>query len=295
MQVFDEPTMRKLEQLTLVANRVRVGMLKGERKSRKKGSAVEFADYRNYVQGDDLRRLDWNIYARLERPFIKLLEEEEDLSVHLVVDASTSMDWPQLSNERNKFRYALRLAGALAYIGLTSGDHVTVALAGNETIKAWGPHRGRGSATKMLQFIEEASATGITDLNQSLRRWAIQAKRPGLLFLLSDLFSPNGYQKGLDDLLSRGFEVGIIHVLSQDEVDPEVSAEVRLIDVETKAQAEISLDAVTLALYRSRLEQWRQDIAMYCGRRQIRYIPVSTDLPWDRLVLRSLRRLGAVR
>jgi len=295
MQVFDEPTMRKLEQLTLVANRVRVGTLKGERKSRKKGSAVEFADYRNYVQGDDLRRLDWNIYARLERPFIKLLEEEEDLSVQIIVDASTSMDWPQQSNERNKFRYALRLAGALAHIGLTSGDHVTLALAGDESVNSWGPFRGRQSAMKMLQFIDGASATGITDLNRSLRRWAIRAKRPGLLFLLSDLFSPNGYQAGLDDLLSRGFEVGIIHILSHDEVDPEIGAEVRLIDVETKAHAEISLDAATLGLYRSRLEQWRHDIATYCSRRQIRYIPVTTDLPWDRLVLRSLRRLGAVR
>ncbi len=295
MQVFDEPTMRKLEQLTLVANHVRVGMLKGERKSRKKGSAVEFADYRNYVQGDDLRRLDWNIYARLERPFIKLLEEEEDLSVHLIVDASTSMDWPQQSNERNKFRYALRLAGALAYIGLTSGDHVTLALAGRDASNSWGPHRGRGAAIKMLQFVDRASAMGITDLNRSLHRWAIRAKRPGLLLLISDLFSPNGYQEGLDDLLSRGFEVGIIHVLSPDEVVPEVSADVRLIDVETKAYAEISLDAVTLGLYRTRLEQWRQDIAKYCSNRQIRFIPVTTDLPWDRLVFRSLRRLGAVK
>jgi len=295
MQVFDEPTMRKLEQLTLVANSVRVGMLKGERKSRKKGSAVEFADYRNYVQGDDLRRLDWNIYARLERPFIKLLEEEEDLSVHLIVDASSSMDWPQSSNEGNKFLYALRLAGALAYVGLTSGDHVTVALAGDQSVNNWGPFRGKQSAIKMMQFIDGATATGITDLNRSLRRSAIRAKRPGLVFLLSDLFSPNGYQEGLDDLLSRGFDVGIIHILSQDEVDPEMNADVRLIDVETKAHADISLDTATLGLYRSRLEQWRQAIATYCGKRQIRYIPVTTDLPWDKLILRSLRRLGAVR
>ena len=112
--IFDESTNRKLNQLTLVANKVRAGAIKGERRSSRRGSSVEFADYRNYIPGDDLRRLDWNIYARLEKPFIKLLEEEEDLAVHVLVDTSRSMGWGE--GEQNKHIYALRLAAALSAV-----------------------------------------------------------------------------------------------------------------------------------------------------------------------------------
>src|SRR5512134_2945356 len=94
LALFDEAALRKLEQLVLVAASVRVGLLKGERRSRKRGTSIEFADYRDYTRGDDLRRLDWNVYARLAKPFIKLLEEEEDLAVHVLLDSSGSMQWP---------------------------------------------------------------------------------------------------------------------------------------------------------------------------------------------------------
>lgn len=295
MQVFDEAFLRKLEQLTLIADRVRVGAMKGERRSRNKGSSIEFADYRNYTQGDDLRRLDWNVFARLERPFVKLFEEEEDLNVHLLIDASTSMDWPDGEVELNKFQYALRLAGALGYIGLASGDQITVALIGDGKHRVWGPYRGRGNVMRMLQFLERSSANGLTKLNSSLKRWSVRAHRPGLLFLLSDLFSPSGFEDGLNALQSRGYEVGVIHLLSPDEIAPAVGDDVKLIDVETNAEAEISLDAATLGLYRGRLERWRSEIASTCSGRGIHYIPVSTDLRWDKLVLQTLRRKGVVR
>jgi len=121
---FDESTLRKLDQLALVASRIRAGAMKGERRSTKRGTSIEFADYRDYTRGDDLRRVDWNVYARLERPFIKLLEEEEDLAVHLLLDASRSMDYG--ADEQHKFRYAQRLAAALGYIALAAGDRLMV-------------------------------------------------------------------------------------------------------------------------------------------------------------------------
>lgn len=295
MLVFDESFLRKLEQLTLIADQVRVGAMKGERRSRDKGSSLEFADYRNYVQGDDLRRLDWNIFARLERPFVKLFEEEEDLTVQLLIDASASMNWPDGEGDLNKFQYALRLAGALGYIGLASGDQITVALISGTENRVWGPHRGRGNAMRMLQFLEKGQPSGLTELNSTLKHWPVRAHRPGLLFLLSDLFSPSGYEEGLNALQSRGYEVGVIHLLSPDEIAPAVGDDVKLIDVETNAEAEISLDAATLGLYRDRLERWRSEIARTCAGRGIHYIPVSTDLRWDKLVLQTLRRKGVVR
>jgi uncharacterized protein (DUF58 family) len=294
MQLFDEATLRKLEQLTLVAERVRVGVMKGDRRSTKRGTSIEFADYRNYVKGDDLRRLDWNVFARLERPFIKLLEEEEDLTVHLLVDASASMNWPE-DETTNKLHYALRLAGALGHIGLTTGDMVTVTLLNSQNEQRWGPYRGQQNSLRLLQFLENGRAKGITDLNLSLRQYALRSGRPGLLFILSDLLSPSGYQDGLNALQARGYEVGLIHILSLDEVDPPVSGDLKLVDVETGADAEITLDATTLNLYRERLHEWQAEIANYCAKRHVHYIPLTTDLPWEKLVMQTLRIKGIVK
>ena len=294
MNLFDEATLRKLEQLTLVAERVRVGVMKGDRRSTKRGTSIEFADYRNYVKGDDLRRLDWNVFARLERPFIKLLEEEEDLAVHLLVDASASMDWPD-DEAMNKLHYGLRLAGALGHIGLTTGDLLTVTLLNSQNERRWGPYRGQQNSLRLLQFLEKGQATGITDLNLSLRNYALRGGRPGLLFILSDLLSPNGYQDGLNALQARGYEVGLIHILSPDEVEPAVSGDLKLVDVETGADAEITLDATTRNLYRQRLREWQADVATYCANRHIHYIPLTTDLPWEKLVMQTLRVKGVIK
>ncbi|MCB9420991.1 MAG: DUF58 domain-containing protein [Ardenticatenaceae bacterium] len=301
MQLFNESTLRKLEQLTLVAERVRVGVMKGNRRSRKRGTSIEFADYRNYTKGDDLRRLDWNVYARLERPFIKLLEEEEDLAVHLLIDASASMNWPDdptnkpTNQQTNKLIYALQLAGALGHISLTSGDLLTVSLLHSGGDRHWGPHRNQQNSLRLLQFLETGAAGGVTDLNLSLRNYALYGRRPGLLFLISDLLSPNGYQDGLNALQSRGYEVGLIHLLSPDEVDPPVSGDLKLVDVETGQDAEITLDPTTLSHYRERLREWQAQIANYCANRGVHYIPVTTDLSWEQLVMQTLRVKGVVK
>ncbi len=303
MNLFDEPTLRKLEQLTLVAEQVRVGVMKGDRRSRKRGTSIEFADYRNYVKGDDLRRLDWNVYARLERPFIKLLEEEEDLSVHLLIDASASMDWPptdqptnqQTNQQTNKLLYALRLAGALGHIALTSGDLLTVILLTGQGSRRWGPFRGQQNSLRLLQFLETGRGSGLTDLNLSLRDYALHGRRPGLLFLLSDLLSPNGYKDGVTAVLSRGYEVSLIHLLSPDEVAPPLSGDLKLVDVETGQDAEISLDGATLAAYRQRLQSWQAEIAAFCASRASHYIPLITDTPWEKVVMQTLRLKGVVR
>lgn len=291
--LFDEAALRKLEQLTLVADSVRVGVMKGERRSRKRGTSIEFADYRDYSRGDDLRRLDWNVYARLERPFIKLLEEEEDLAVHLLVDNSRSMDWPD-DPEQNKLRYALRLCGALGYIALHAGDQVSVTLLDRER-RRWGPYRGRPNSLRLLQFLDAVSAAGETNLNAVLQDYALRGGWPGLLFLLSDMLSPAGYREGLNALLARGYEVGILHVLSPDELQPPLAGDLKLVDVETGEDAEISLDGTTLAAYEQRLRDWQAELASFSAARAMHYVPVSTETPWERLVLRTLRAEGVLR
>lgn len=288
MKLFDEITLRKLEQLTFVVNQVRVGVMKGDRRSSKRGSSIEFADYRNYVSGDDLRRLDWNVFARLERPFIKLLEEEEDLAVHLLVDASQSMAWPT-GEETEKWQYARKLTGALGHIGLAGGDLVTVTLLRSQGVLRWGPYRGDQHSLRLFQFLEVGESAGITDLNLSLKNYALHNRRPGLLFLLSDLFSPNGYQEGVTALQARGYEVGILHLLSPDEVHPPTAGDVKLVDIETGGEAEMTLDAGIVNLYFQRLHQWQTEIANFCTKRNIHYIPLTTDMAWDKLILQTLR------
>ncbi|MCA9986937.1 MAG: DUF58 domain-containing protein [Anaerolineales bacterium] len=294
--LFDETTLRKLEQLTLVADHVRVGMMKGDRRSRKRGTSIEFADYRDYTRGDDLRRLDWNVYARLERPFIKLLEEEEDLAVHLLIDASRSMDWPEEGEpDHHKLNFALRVAGALGHISLTAGDNLTVTLVQSRGNERWGPSRGKQNSLRLLQFLDGREGAGITDLNVSLREYALRGGRPGLAFVLSDLLSPNGFQPGIDALLGRGYEVGLIHILSPDELRPGAAGDLKLVDIETGAESEITLDDPTLAQYLARLREWQTEIAAFCSARQVHYVPVSTELAWDRLILHTLRQKGVVR
>ncbi len=299
MPLFDEKTLRQLEQLTLIADRVRAGVMKGDRRSKKRGSSIEFADYRNYVQGDDLRRLDWNVYARLEKPFIKLLEEEEDLAVHLLVDASESMDWPHEGQDDalNKLNYALRLAGALGHIGLTAGDQVSITLLTSRGQQSWGPVRGQQNSLRLFEFIEahRHQAAGLTDLNLSLRDYALRARRPGLLFLLSDMLSPSGYLTGLNAVQSRGNEVSLIHLLSPDEAEPPALGDVKLVDSETGQSAEITLDAQTRVQYKQRLQAWQAEIATHCHGRGVHYIPLITNQSWEKIILTTMRQQGMLK
>jgi len=165
--LIDEPTLRKLNRLTLIASRVRAGAMKGERRSTRRGSGVEFADYRDYSHGDDLRRLDWNVYARLDRPFVKLREEEEDLAVHVLLDASQSMRWGE--DQHDKFDFARRLAAAIGAIALAAGDRLSVALlqASDRYETSEISVRGQQHLPRLLKFLEAQHPGGATDLNAS--------------------------------------------------------------------------------------------------------------------------------
>jgi uncharacterized protein (DUF58 family) len=293
--LFDESFMRRLERLSLIAQRVRAGRGQGERRSTRRGSSVEFADYRNYTPGDDLRRLDWRIYARLERPFLKLFEEEEEQTVHFVLDASASMDWPEEDHDSNKWNFGRRLAAALGYIALANGDRLTVSHLGQTGHDTWGPQRGRGHIHTLLRHLSALTAGGPTDLNVALRNLALARHRPGLLFLITDFFSPAGYERGLAALGNAGYELNVLHLLSPDEIDPPLSGDLRLRDVETGLDQDITINPTMRRLYRERFEVWRSTIERYCFSRDINYITLSTSLAFETVILGYLRQRGFVR
>lgn len=292
--LFDESTLRKLNQLTLVASRVRAGAIKGERRSSRRGSSVEFADYRDYTPGDDLRRLDWNIYARLERPFIKLLEEEEDLAVHILVDGSRSMDWGE--SEEHKFNYARRITAGLGAVTLASGDVLTVGLLQRGSVAAeFGPARGQASLQRLFGFLEELQPGGETQLNLAMRAYAIRPRRAGLVILISDLLTPEGCEASLRQLLGRGHEAVLVHVLSPDELDPPLAGDLQLVDSETNQAQDVSLDGAIRAQYRARAQAWIQATQLACRKQGVRYLDVTTSLPWDQVLLLEMRQAGIVK
>ena len=311
--LFDADTLRKLDRMALVATRVRVGVMKGERRSTRRGTSIEFADYREYSRGDDLRRIDWNVFARLDRPFIKLLEEEEDLAVHILIDASGSMNWPNdetvqdhdARDMQDKFTFARRIAAGLGHIALGTGDRLTVSvlsgnLDGGEKNRAnidltWGPHRGRAFSIDLLRFLEPLTASGVSDLNLTLRNYAARSTRAGLCIVISDLLTPGAALDGLGALVARGYELALIHVLSPDEVNPSLIGDLRLVDSETSQGRDVTVDAGLRTAYMRRLVAWRAEIGDFCSKRGIHYATVETGGNWESLILYELRRLGVVR
>ena len=292
--IFDEKILRKLNNLTLVARQVRAGLLKGERRSTKRGTSLEFADYRDYSPGDDLRQLDWNVYARLDRPYVKLMEEEEDLAVHILIDGSLSMDWGE--EENHKFTYALHLSAALGAIALNDGDQLTVALMQRERSgRLLGPIRGASHLFNLLAYLESQQTGGTTNISRSIRDYLTTPRRTGVVFLLSDLFSPTDFFEGIVELLSRGNEVILVHILAPDEIDPQFTGDLRLIDVETNAFQEVSLDRGVQKLYQDHFRSWMGEIHQRCIQREVRYLPAVTSQPWEQLILRELRKSGIIR
>ncbi len=284
--VFDEAFLRQLERLKLLLRQPVRGGLKGGRRSVKRGRSVEFADYRDYVPGDDLRQLDWNVYARLERLFVKLFVEEEDVTVSLFVDASASM----AAGSPDKLQFAKRAAAALGYIGLASEDRVQLTVLGGRAGRRRNGLRGSGRVFRLLADLSSiVVADGPTDLVAAARHAAAQARGRGLIVLISDLLDP-GADRVIRELAATGSELVILHVLSPEELDPRLEGDLRLIDVETGDGIDVTVDLATLDAYRARLAAWRESLAGLALRRQASYIPVGSDLPLADLIFAELRR-----
>ena len=283
--LFDEAFLRRLEQLELASRRLTAGRMKGERRSVRRGQSVEFADYRNYAAGDDLRQLDWNVYARLERLFIKLFVEEEDVTVHVLVDASRSMDF----GEPNKLTFARRAAAALAYLGLAHLDRVSVAFLGDGHASALRPLRGKSRVFEVFRFLSEPRQERLTGLAAAAREYAGRLRGRGPLIVVSDLMDP-GYLDALRDLAGTRCQLSVLHVLSPEELDPEVPPDARLVDNETDAGIDVTGDDDLVDRYRARLAEWQAEIGGFVTRRGGSYVVVPSDLDLADLLFDVLRR-----
>jgi len=290
--------LRRLEQFQLLTARRAKSSARGERRSRARGQSVEFADFRNYVPGDDLRYLDWNLYGRLEKLFLKLYEEERELPVRIFLDASESMNF----GEPRKFDFARRVAAAVGYVALCGFDRVSVqvfpepdpagATRAAEAAARGGLRavRGRRSAMTFFQNLAQLTAGGSASLNESLRRGALASQSTGMALVVSDFLDPAGYETGLGALVSRGFQVSVVQVLSPEELQPTTYGDLRLVDAETGGIQEVTFGRFRLGAYQTMVQSYLQRLREFCAARGIRFFAVSSALPLEQLLLKQLRQ-----
>ena len=289
--LLDPAFLKKLEALSLVSRRVFAGQTKGERRSTKRGSSIEFADFREYSLGDDLRYVDWKAYGRLEKLFLKLFVEEEDLSIHLLVDTSGSMEF---GSPVTKALYARRLAAALGYLALSEYDRVLLASFSGSLGERMPPLRGKPGIFPFFQFLERLPTGGETRFGDALAQYAARAKNVGIAVVISDFFDET-HVAGIKALLSRRFQVVLLHVLDEEELHPTLTGDLRLVDSETGAVREVSISPHLLAQYDARLQAFCAGLQALANRYNLDYVRASTGLPFEDVVLQSLRVKGLVR
>jgi uncharacterized protein (DUF58 family) len=288
---FDVQFLKKLEYLYVVAKKVFVGRIRAERRSRKTGSGVEFADHRNYAAGDDLRYLDWSVYGRLDKLLLRMFEEEEDLHIYLLIDASASM------RANGKLDYAERLCAALAYIGLAKLDRVSIVPFGgggspNTTEGRLPPVRGKAQIFKVFQFLSALEPMGATELSRALESFVHQTKRRGLAIVVSDFYDPAGYEEGLNLLRYHRFEPTVLQVWSQAEARPALRGDLELVDVESGETREVTVTERQLAAFARAHADYCARLESFCAGRGVSYYRADVAVPFEDLVLRMFREGG---
>lgn len=312
-ELLDAKLVARLSQLDIASRKVFTGKMKGERRSKKRGESVEFADHRAYVVGDDLRFIDWNIFGRLDRLFLKLFLEEEDLGLHVVIDCSESM----ACGEPGKFLFAQRAAAALGYVGLVNLNRVAVTAIGDRAGGEGGDGenggggkgddesggvigtvrnlRGRRRVHDLGRFVCGLEAWGGSRFDEAAKRIALTRQGKGVMVVLSDFMFKEGYERGLRYLVGRGYDVVCVQVLSPQEVEPEIAGDLRLKDVEDGDRAEVTVSAPLLKRYRANLSAYIDRLRVFCARREIALITVKSDVGVDTLLLEYLRNRGVLR
>lgn len=292
--LFDEAFLRLLNGLSILSRRLARGQHRGERKTRTRGSGVEFSDHRPYAAGDDIRHVDWNILARLDLALVRQYEEDEDLPIYLITDVSASMQ----TQAGVKDRMARRLAAALAYIGLSKLDQVGITLSASDHHEVLPPTRGEAQVFRVLQFLRTKTQGGPTDLESVARRFCAQHPRPGLVVMLSDMYDLDGATRALAQIRHQRHQVTCIQIVDEHEYVPaKMSArgDLALIDVERHTRAELTVSDDLLRSFHEAHEAFCGDIARACGRAGSPYVRVDARADIFDCVMQIFRAGGFLR
>jgi uncharacterized protein (DUF58 family) len=284
--LFDEAFLRRMERLSLQAQRtLRGNPYSGEHLSRHQMPATMFNDHRPYTPGDDLRYVDWNAYARQDHVLVKLGEAEQDIHVHLLLDASRSM---ALGNPP-RLRLAQQLVGALGYLALAHSDRLHIVPFGAERLRSFGPAQGKARTPEMLRFVADLTPQPDTRFTSVLQRHARSHPQGGVLALCSDLLAADDLGEALRAFAPPRWQVLVLHLLDQRDLQPNFTGPLELEDSETGRRLHITLDAETLTRYRQSVAAWRERLARICAERGARYAPVFAHWPLERQVVPYLR------
>ena len=289
--LLDQSFLQKLEVLSLVMRRPVHGQLKGAHRSRRVGSGMVFTDFRPYSAGDDIRNIDWGIYLRMDRLILKLFEEEADLPIYLLVDASRSMDYGAPS----KLDYARKVAAALCYVGLLNHDRVNLVSFADGAVQALPTRRGKSQAPQAFGFLERIQPGGETGLLSALRRFFGSPRTRGLVVLISDFLDPDGIEPGFAVLRRFRHEVAVIHVISPEEREPRLPEEVVLVDAEDGTASELAVTPRLLEAYRQAFQRHMREVEAYCRKYGWAYVRALTEVPFEDLILKLLRDQGLLR
>lgn len=289
--LLDPAFLRQLERLSLVNKRMIRGTQSGKRRSRHAGSSLEFADYRSYTPGDDLRLLDWPAYARTGKLFLKTFLDEQEWHLSLYLDRSKSMAFGSPS----KFRLMLQVAAALGFLALHHVDRLSV-YAFDEHIQArltnlW----GKGKMKELLHFLDGLSPGETGSLNQALGQHRALSKRPGLSIILSDFLFEDGYENGLRLIQAARQEVLLVHILAEEERNPLLQGDLRLVDSETQEGREVTFSPSLVAKYKQALQHYQADLASFAKKRGIGYIQITSDQSIEQIIYGVFQPAGWLR
>ncbi|KPK35172.1 MAG: hypothetical protein AMJ65_17570 [Phycisphaerae bacterium SG8_4] len=289
--LLDPAFMNRLDSLDVLSRKILQGKLHGERRSKRRGQSVEFADYRPYVAGDDLRFVDWNVYGRLEQLFLKLFLEEQDLTVHIVADGSASMSLGEPSKEI----FIKKLTAALGYVSLVNNNRVTISFFADELKGQLANMRGRNYLHKMAEYLLGTECEGLSDFDNSCRQLAAGRIGSGVMIVLSDFLFKDGYDSGLRRLIGNHYDLYAIQVLSGQELSPDLSGELKLIDIEDADVAEITVSAALTRYYKKNVTAYCNELKSFCTRRGAVYVLANSADSVESLVLNYLRRIRLLR
>ena len=290
-ELFNEAFLKKLEYLHVVSRKLFSGSLRAERRTRKVGSGIEFADHRRYTWGDDFRYIDWNVYGRIDRLLLRLFEEEEDLHIYILLDCSTSM----MIGEPPKLHYAMQVGAALTYVGLANLDRVAIIPFSDKLRGRLPPARGKNRIFKVFEFLRNVDSGGHTDLASCMRSFVHQNKRRGLVVLISDFYDPSGFEDGINTLRYNKYEPFVLQTFDQKEANPTLHGDLTIVDCETGEAKEVTISRSLLEAYKKEHEKYCAELSEYCTARAIPYFRTHTQIPFDELVLRIFRSGGFLR
>ena len=284
--LFSDDFLKKLEKLAFISKKIPNSNSPGAQKTYRKGSSLEFSDYRAYSSGDDIRNIDWSVWKRLGQFFVKLYSADLDRTISIIIDTSKSMG----TGNPDKLTFSIQAAASLGYIGLRNQDRVSIISISETVLDYMKPSRGEGRTISMFNFLSSLRAAGKTELAKSLKAFSGRVPGNGIVILISDLLDHEGFKEGLYHLIYNRADIIVLHILSEEDLVPDFSGPIKLIDSETGDVLNFTMDRETAVAYKKGLSEYFLDVEKLCMKNKVEYIRVSSGTPFEDLILKYMRQ-----